>query len=61
MRKLLITGKRAARDFLARKPEGAAMAEYGLLLFVIALVVLAGATAVGKAALGVFNSVAGSL
>jgi Flp pilus assembly pilin Flp len=61
MTKLLIAAGIAVKSFLTRKQEGAAMAEYGLLLFVIAIVVLAGAKAVGTAALGVFNQVAGAL
>jgi len=41
MTKLFITASIALKSFLTRKQEGAAMAEYGLLLFVIAIVVLA--------------------
>jgi pilus assembly protein Flp/PilA len=41
--------------------EGASMAEYGLLLALIAVVAMAGATAVGQGVLSKFNEVAGAL
>jgi pilus assembly protein Flp/PilA len=50
---------RAFSYFLRRKEEGAAMAEYGLLLLLIAVVVIAGATALGNAINGLYNTVAG--
>jgi Flp pilus assembly pilin Flp len=60
MTKHLIIAKSYLNSFLKRR-EGAAMAEYGLLLFLIAVVVIAGATALGKAINGVYNTVAGDL
>jgi Flp pilus assembly pilin Flp len=47
--------------FLWRKNEGAAMAEYGLLLLLIAVVVIAGATALGNAISAMYTQVAGAL
>jgi len=60
MTKQLLMAKSYLNSFLKRK-EGAAMAEYGLLLFLIAVVVIAGATALGNAVNTVYNQVAGSL
>jgi pilus assembly protein Flp/PilA len=45
--------------FLWRKDQGAAMAEYGLLLLLIAVAVIAGATALGTAINSLYNTVAG--
>ena len=47
--------------FLWRKNQGAAMAEYGLILVLIAVVVVAGATALGKAITAMYTQVAGAL
>lgn len=41
--------------------DGQTMAEYGLLLAVIAIIALAGAQLVGTNVLGVFNSIAAKL
>ena len=60
MTKQLLMAKSYLNSFLKRK-EGAAMAEYGLLLFLIAVVVIAGATALGNAINGVYNQLAGDL
>ena len=60
MTKQLLMAKSCLNSFLKRK-EGAAMAEYGLLLFLIAVVVIAGATALGNAIKGVYEQVAGDL
>ena len=47
--------------FLWRKNQGAALAEYGLLLLLIAVVVIAGATALGNAISAMYTQVAGAL
>jgi Flp pilus assembly pilin Flp len=60
MTKQLLVAKSYLNSFLKRK-QGAAMAEYGLLLFLIAVVVIAGATALGNAIKGVYSQVAGDL
>ena len=60
MTKQLLMAKSYLNSFLKRK-EGAAMAEYGLLLFLIAVVVIAGATALGNAIKGVYDQVAAGL
>jgi Flp pilus assembly pilin Flp len=60
MTKQLLMAKSYLNSFLKRK-EGAAMAEYGLLLFLIAVVVIAGATALGNAIKDVYTQVAGDL
>src|SRR3712207_8111354 len=48
-----------ARYEAMKGEEGAAMAEYGLLLALIAVVAVAGLTTLGNAVNGKFNSVAG--
>jgi Flp pilus assembly pilin Flp len=60
MTKQLLMAKSYLNSFLKRN-EGAAMAEYGLLLFLIAVVVITGATALGNAIKGVYSQVAGDL
>jgi Flp pilus assembly pilin Flp len=60
MTKRLILAKIYLNNFLKRK-EGAAMAEYGLLLFLIAVVVIAGAKLLGSAINNVYTQVAGDL
>jgi len=47
--------------FLWRKNQGAALAEYGLLLLLIAVAVIAGATALGNAIAAIYTQVAGAL
>ena len=44
--------------FLRKRDEGASAVEYGLLVALIAVVVAAGAAAIGTALLGTFNSTA---
>lgn len=48
-------------DRLHRDEEGATMVEYGLIVAVIALVVLVGATTLGEGVRDLFDSVAGQL
>ena len=47
--------------FSTRGEEGATAAEYGLLIFLIALVIMGGAAALGLSINGLFNTVAGAL
>ena len=51
----------AARKFLSRRQEGATLAEYGLLLALIAVVCIAAITALGTQISTMFSSVAGSI
>lgn len=51
----------AAKKFFGRQEEGASLVEYGLLVALIAIVCIAGVTAVGSKAQAVFNSIAGAL
>jgi Flp pilus assembly pilin Flp len=46
---------------LWRNNQGAAMAEYGLILLLIAVAVIAGATALGTAITAMYTQVAGAL
>jgi pilus assembly protein Flp/PilA len=53
-----------SRDFagsLIREEEGASLAEYGLLLALIAVVCIAATAAVGTSISGLFNYIAGTL
>jgi pilus assembly protein Flp/PilA len=43
------------------REEGQTMAEYGLLVALIAVVAIAGATALGGSVNGVFNSISGKI
>jgi pilus assembly protein Flp/PilA len=56
MSKLLATTKSFVRD-----EEGASLAEYGLLLALIAVVCMAATAAVGTKISGLFNYIAGTL
>lgn len=58
---LLLNVIARAQGMKARDEEGAAMAEYGLLLALIAVVAAAGATTLGSNILSKFNSVAGTI
>ena len=51
----------AVRKFFAREQEGATLAEYGLLLALIAVVCIAAITALGTQISTMFSSVAGSI
>jgi len=48
-------------SFSTRSEEGATAAEYGLLIFLIALAIMGGAAALGTSIGGLFSSVAGAL
>lgn len=52
---------RAAVGQFARDEDGAAMAEYGILLAVIAIVAIAGAQLIGTNLQTVFNNIANTL
>jgi len=56
MKKLFTTGTRFVRD-----DEGASLAEYGLLLALIAIVCMAGMTILGTNINGLFNSVSSTI
>ena len=51
----------AARRFVTGKEEGATLAEYGLLLALIAVVCIAAITVLGTKISSMFTSVAGSI
>jgi pilus assembly protein Flp/PilA len=51
----------ALRRMFAKKEEGATMVEYGLMLFLIALVCILAVTAVGTKASSIFSEIAASL
>jgi pilus assembly protein Flp/PilA len=51
----------AARKLLSRKEEGATLAEYGLLLALIAVVCIAAITVLGTKISSMFTSIAGSI
>ena len=50
-----------ARKFLTKNEEGASMAEYGLLVALIAIVVIVAVTLLGTNLATVFNNIAGAL
>ncbi len=47
--------------YLVKDEEGVTAIEYGLIAFLIAVVIIAAVTAVGTALQGVFNSIAAAL
>ena len=49
------------RNFLVRKEEGASLAEYGLLLALIAVVCIAAIGLLGNSISNMFTNVAGSI
>ncbi|TMQ29258.1 MAG: Flp family type IVb pilin [Planctomycetota bacterium] len=52
---------RIANKFLTRREEGATLAEYGLLLALIAVVCLAAITLLGSTISSMFASLAGTI
>ncbi len=50
----------AAKKFI-RGEEGATMVEYGLMVALIAVVIIAGVTLLGTNLLAIFNGVAGAI
>jgi pilus assembly protein Flp/PilA len=59
--KYLTATKRFFARFVSRKEEGATLAEYGLLLALIAVVCIAAITVLGTKISSMFTSVAGSI
>ena len=49
------------RQFVTKKEEGASMAEYGLLVALIAIVVIGAVTVLGTNLAAVFNNIAAAL
>jgi pilus assembly protein Flp/PilA len=59
--KYLTAVRKFVRKFITRQEEGATLAEYGLLLALIAVVCIAAITALGTKISSMFASVAGSI
>ena len=59
--KYLAAAKKFATKFITRKEEGATLAEYGLLLALIAVVCIAAITALGTSISAMFTSISGSV
>jgi pilus assembly protein Flp/PilA len=59
--KYLLAAKRLVTQFIRRKEEGATLAEYGLLLALIAVVCIAAITLLGTTISSMFSSIAGSV
>jgi pilus assembly protein Flp/PilA len=57
----LTVARKFVRKFITRQEEGATLAEYALLLALIAVVCLAAVTALGTQISTMFNSIAGSV
>jgi pilus assembly protein Flp/PilA len=61
MRQYLTAAKKFVTKYVTRKEEGATLAEYGLLLALIAVVCIAAITLLGTKISSMFNTVAGSI
>jgi pilus assembly protein Flp/PilA len=59
--KYLTAARKFVRKFITRQEEGATLAEYGLLLALIAVVCIAAITTLGTKISSMFSSVAGSI
>ena len=59
--RLLASARKFITKFVARKEEGATLAEYGLLLALIAVVCIAAITVLGTKISSMFSSVAASI
>ena len=59
--KYLAVAKKFVTKFITRKEEGATLAEYGLLLALIAVVCITAITALGTKISTMFSTVAGSI
>jgi pilus assembly protein Flp/PilA len=59
--KYLTVARKFVRKFVTRQEEGATLAEYGLLLALIAVVCLAAITVLGTQISTMFSTVAGSI
>ena len=61
MKKFLTSAKKFVAKYITRKEEGATLAEYGLLLALIAVVCLGAITLLGTQISAMFSTVAGSV
>jgi len=61
MKKFLTASKKFVRKFVTRQEEGATLAEYGLLLALIAVVCIVAITALGTQISTMFSTVAASV
>jgi pilus assembly protein Flp/PilA len=61
MKNLVTASKKFIAKYITRKEEGATLAEYGLLLALIAVVCITAIALVGTKVSSMFNSVAGSI
>ena len=61
MKKFLTTTRKFVRKFITRQEEGATLAEYGLLLALIAVICIGAITILGTQISAMFSTVAGSV
>ena len=61
MTKFVVAAGKFVRQYVTRREEGATLAEYGLLLALIAVVCLAAITALGTKISTMFNTLAGAI
>jgi pilus assembly protein Flp/PilA len=61
MRTYLLAAKKFVAKYITRKEEGATLAEYGLLLALIAVVCIAAITVLGTKISSMFTSLAASI
>jgi pilus assembly protein Flp/PilA len=61
MSKLVTASKKFVKKYLTRQEEGATLAEYGLLLALIAVVCLAAVTVLGTKISSMFSTLAASI
>jgi pilus assembly protein Flp/PilA len=61
MRNYLTAAKKFVAKYITRKEEGATLAEYGLLLALIAVVCMAAITVLGTKISNMFATLAGSI
>jgi pilus assembly protein Flp/PilA len=61
MKKFVTAAQKFVAKYITRKEEGATLAEYGLLLALIAVVCLAAIRLLGTSISSMFNLIAGSI
>jgi pilus assembly protein Flp/PilA len=61
MKKFLTSSKKFVAKYITRKEEGATLAEYGLLLALIAVICIAAITLLGTQISTMFSTVQGSV
>jgi pilus assembly protein Flp/PilA len=61
MTRFILNARRLAARYVGRSEEGATLAEYGLLLALIAVVCIAAITLLGTQISSMFTSIAGSV